>query len=125
MLLGAATTVVGMPFNGFVGLSINHSIYEISRLVGGVSTTARPEVLVVGGHGGIEYVFPQHLGGFGFFSWVPRAQVDLVGVVMESFTEAPQVLRVSAVEEVLVSFTPSVELRRAQKNFFGAWCMAG
>ena len=122
VLVGLGASSIGtpeLPVNVFLGLSINSGTYEVSRSSGGSTFTSEPEILIVGGHGGIEYLVPHEIEPLGEIMFVPRIQMDIVGIMMDGFTETSNGVTVGELKETLVSFTPALEFRRLQKTPWG------
>ena len=117
--MGVSTSLQTVPLDMFVGLSINHTTYEVARTVESGRISAEPEVLTVGGHGSVAYRLNAAVEGFGEFVIKPSLQLDVVGVMMDSFGEKGGE-RVGDVEATAVSFTPSVLFSRVDGLRTGA-----
>ena len=99
------------PLSLFMGVAINGGTYEVSR----PGSKGDPELLLVGGHGGLEYAIGMPLS----IVVTPRLQLDVVWVRMGGFTETNNEVTVGALDEVMVSGAASMELRRASGTSFG------
>ena len=98
--------------------------YEVERFaapttLGGGRSTAKPEVITVALHGGMEFVFSRAWESLGSWSVVPRLELDVTGVWMGKFTEAGSRFQLGETREILVSGTPSVEVRHAGETPWG------
>ena len=117
--LVAAVGSEWMPMNFLLGITVNSGTYELSQDVDGRNYKGEPEVVAVAGHGGLEYLFSGDFGTLGSFGFVTRLQADAVGLFVEGWTQTNSGVRVGEVEEVLLSLTPSVELRTTATTALG------
>ena len=100
------------------------SRYEVERFANPTTlglrpSTARPDVITVAVHGGMERVFSRTWESLGSWSVVPRLEIDVTGFWMGKFTEVGSRLQVGETRGILVSGTPSVEVRHAGETLLG------
>ena len=126
-----ASTIVspGIPVNFAIGATANAGRYEVTRKTfDGTVYKGEPQVLVVGGHAGVEYVFAQDMGSRGSLAIVPRLQADLVGMFVDGFNQKNSGFQIEELHEFMASFTPSLELRYSNMGSLGelqSWLQAG
>ena len=129
ILLGALASTVADedPWNWLIGLTAQGALYEVKRPDFSVTNTSEPLVVMAGAHAGVEYVFSRQ-AKIGQWAFIPRIQVDAVGVWVDGFKEKGIDIKVAEILDVFVSVTPSLEGRHSAQASWGemqSWIEVG
>ena len=117
------------PLNFSFGGMMGGGFYEVERTVDGRNTKGEPEVFMVGAHAGMAYSVSQGFGILGAWTVTPTLSMDFLGLVIEDFSEdLPGTSGVGKVQEIMVTFTPLVDIRRVDPASWGwleSWVEVG
>ena len=128
-LVGFAASAGGdKPWNLDIGLTVQGGTYEMERTNLTLTPAGAPDMVMLGGHGTVEYAFSEVEERQMWWALIPRLRTDAVMLWGDGSTEVDTGLQVRDVEEVMVSLKPSVEMRFGGQTRLGlleSWMEVG